>query len=115
MVNTLIENYLCGFVALIHVIFLSLKRKHPALLEKSVVCKPSEQHTMTSYTPTDTRQKELDDALVNYIAGDLLALSTVDRYPGQILTERPYIRDPYVHTNGLNIMFLLKLTICESI
>ena len=84
-------------------------------LEKSVVCKPSEQHTMTSYTPTDTRQKELDDALVNYIAGDLLALSTVDRYPGQILTERPYIRDPYVHTNGLNIMFLLKLTICESI
>ena len=111
MVYTLIANYIYGFIALIHVLFLSFKRKHAALFEKSVVCKPSEQPTMTSYTlpqkkyrPTDTRQKELNDALVNCIAGDLVALFTVSSEPGQMLTESPYIRDPYVHMNELQVV-----------
>jgi len=64
---------------------LSLERKHAVLLEKSVVSNPSEQPTITwytylqkKYTPTDTSQKELNDTLVSHIAGDLLALFTVD-------------------------------------
>ncbi|KAI0212523.1 hypothetical protein LSAT2_002566, partial [Lamellibrachia satsuma] len=51
---------------------------------------PSEQTTMITcvqqrqkYTNTDPHQSELNDALINYIAGDLLSLSTVDSKPFQ--------------------------------
>jgi len=63
-----------------------IEEEQAALLEKSVASKSSEQPSMISsytqpqkkYPRTGTRQKELNDPLVNYIAGNLLALCTVD-------------------------------------
>ena len=72
--------------------FVSLQRKHCSVYLASSHSKPkptpSEQTTMTTfvlprqkYTNTDPHQRELNDALINYIAGDLLPLSTVDSKP----------------------------------
>jgi hypothetical protein len=66
---------------------------------RSVVSKPSEQPTMTSYiqpqkkyTANNTHQKELKDALVKYIAADWPAIYTVDREPEPCSSPQPKFR-----------------------
>lgn len=72
---------------------MSLQRKHRSVFEKHrVSTKPTtpEQTMMTTfvqprqkYATTDPHQRELNDALLNYIAGDLVPLLTMESAPFQ--------------------------------